>query len=117
LPPFRHQFATATYNLPHIDRLGALLDGSSDVIFEFDAVYFRCKIYHHTWGVRRAFITEGTITTIPSGKFGPWPLRRAIGDFILDSNPSAACLTFAFRCDYEHLRVFYNQLSHALNEL
>ena len=117
LPPLRQQVATSTYRLPLINQLDALLDGNSEVVFEFSALNFHYQIYEHTWGARYAFITEGTITTIQPDNFAPWPKKRMIGDVILDDNPAVACLSFAFRCDYERLRVFQSQLTRALDAL
>ena len=117
IPPFHQEVSTSTYSLPDIGELDSLLDGNSAVIFEFPSLNGDFRICEHTWGARYALIVTGAITSIMHVDFSPWPNTRPIGDYVLDRNPTAACINFAFRVDHERVQEFRDQLSDALNAL
>lgn len=109
-PPINQQLHTCSYNIHDASELRALLDGNSEIRFGLDAIYFDLEIYEHSCGARYGFIAETNISTIKWAKFAPWPKRRQIGDYLLDDNPTAGCLKFAFVCEYDALRDFAKQL-------
>ena len=109
-PPIEQQIQTSSYDIHDATDLTALLDGNSEMRFHLGAIHFGLEIFEHTWGARYGFIAEANISTIKWERFAPWPDRRKIGDYILDDNPTAGCLKFAFICEYDALRIFAKQL-------
>ena len=115
--PFRQEVSTVSYCLPDIAQLDALLNGTSNAVFEFTSLSLTWRIGEHTWGARSAYLVTGEITTIQHANFSPWPAGHSIGDFILDDNPNAACLNFAFRTDHERLQAFRDHLCLSLKAI
>ncbi|MEM8671812.1 MAG: hypothetical protein AAGG48_30115 [Planctomycetota bacterium] len=110
-PAIDQPVETWTYSRPCCDDLRQLLDGDSTITFQMGGHNFGLTIYEHSWGVRYGFVAECDFSTIKWTKFAPWPKRRKIGDYLLDDNPIAGCLRFAFVCNYDDLRIFLHELS------
>ena len=99
-----------------IHNLTDLLAGGSSARFQLTPVRFDLSIYEHTWGVRSGFVAEMYFSTIAQIDHAPWP-KHPIGDHLLDDDPSAACLRFAFVCDHECLADFTRQLTAMYRQL
>ena len=101
---------TGSYDFRSTANLKKLIAGDSSARFEFLALHFDLMIYEHQWGVRYGYIAEGFFSTIKWDRFSPWPKRLEIGDYLLDDDPSAGCLKFAFVSQIEDLRRFAAEL-------
>lgn len=108
-PPIEQKIQTSSYNIHDVSDLRALLNGNSESHFELCALHFELEIYEHTWGVRYGFIVETCISTIIHEHFSPWPKRHPIGNYLLDNNPTAGYVKFAFVCEAEALQDFAKQ--------
>ncbi|MEK6235028.1 MAG: hypothetical protein N2C14_09970 [Planctomycetales bacterium] len=57
---------------------------------------FSFTLSQHKFGVRQELLLEGAYSTIRGLRFSPWPIRKPIGDLVLQDYDPMACIRFAF---------------------